>query len=281
MDYMIKPKFYITLLCICLTILGIHTVNAQTNLTGFIHDDSSGNGIPYVNIGVLYQGVGTVTDTTGKFVFLLKNDYTQDSVRISSIGYQSKTLSVPAFKKLLETDSVISLSPVSTLLPEVAIANRKLKKETIGNDTQSESFTIGFSSNLLGNEVGVRMKIKKPTKINAFNTYIVKNEYGKVKFRLNIYDIKDGSPNRSILKENIFIETDIKSGPLSVDLSQYDIRCEDDIVVSLEWIEDLGEKGLNFSASFLGKPAFFRTASQGAWEKSGTFSVGFSLDVES
>src|SRR5690606_29644279 len=134
--------------------------------------------------------------------------------------------------------------PVSTLLPEVAIANRKLKKETIGNDTQSESFTIGFSSNLLGNEVGVRMKIKKATKINAFNTYIVKNEYGKVKFRLNIYDIKDGSPNRSILKENIFIETDIKSGPLSVDLSQYDIRCEDDIVVSLEWIEDLGEKGL-------------------------------------
>ena len=281
MDRMIKPKLYTILLCTCLTILGIRTVNAQTNLTGFIRDASGGNGIPYVNIGVLYQGVGTVTDTTGKFTFLLKNDYTQDSVRISSIGYQTKTVSVAAFKKSLETDSVISLSPVSTLLPEVAIANRKLKKETIGNDTQSESFTIGFSSNLLGNEVGVRMKIRKPTKINAFNTYIVKNEYGKVKFRLNIYDIKDGKPNRSILKENIFIETAIVSGPLSVDLSQYDIRCEDDIVVSLEWIEDLGEKGLSFSASFLGKPAFFRTASQGAWEKSGTFSVGFSLDVES
>lgn len=38
----------------------------------------------------------------------------------------------------------------------------------------------------------------------------------------------------------IVIETDIESGLVSVDLRPYDIVMENDFLVAIEWIEDLG-----------------------------------------
>lgn len=255
-------------------------VTAQ-DINGHVTNKSDNTPLAYVNIGVIGKGQGTASDTLGRFTLRLGAGLEQDSVRISMIGFTPQTFSVPDFRKLAARGQIqIQLDPAIVQMEEVYISGRKLQKKRLGNTSQSKFYTIGFSSDQLGNELATRIKIKRPARLLAFHAFIVDNTYGKVQFRLKIYNIKDGVPTRLIIKDNIYVETDIKAGPLQIDLRPYDITCDQDIAVSLEWIEDLEVGDLHFSASLFGNPAFFRTASQGNWEKSGTFTVGFSVDVE-
>jgi len=133
----------------------------------------------------------------------------------------------------------------------------------------------------LGNEVGIIIKIKKsPTYIDKFHVSIAENEIDSLKFRLNFYSVKNKMPHESILTENIFVESQIKEGVLTVDLGEYNIVVEDDFMVSLEWIEDLGEGKLNFSMGLFGSPVIYRYTSQADWEKAKPLSIGFSVTAK-
>lgn len=253
----------------------------QSNLNGIIKDSSDNSPLPYVNIGIRNKDVGTVSDNAGKFSLSLSEGYEQDSIIISSIGYQSQAFKISELIAHLSENNEISLEPTTILLPEIILTNKSKKNSILGNNTQTKTVKIGFTSNLLGNEIGVRLKIKKPTTLIEFNTFIVENEYDQLKFRLNVYNMKDGKPDQILLNKSILIDTNIKEGLLSVDLLPYNIVVEEDIVVCLEWIEDLGDKGLYFSGKLLGAPMYYRKVSQGIWEKSGTISAGFFVQTES
>lgn len=249
----------------------------QSDLNGTINDASNNKPLAYVNIGIKNRDIGTVSDADGKFSISLVENYDQDSVTISSIGYQVQLIKVSEFRE----NAIISLEPIDVLLPEISISNKVGKKEILGNNTQSKTVKLGFTSNLLGNEIGVKLKIKRPTTLKEFNVFIIENEYDKLQFRLNVYKMKNGKPDRIILNENILVPTEIKEGLLTVDLVPFNIVVDEDVVVGLEWIEDLGNKGLYFSGKFFGAPMYFRKVSQGNWEKSGKISVGFFVLTES
>jgi len=134
---------------------------------------------------------------------------------------------------------------------------------------------------MLGNEVGIGIKIKRrPTIIKDFNCFIAKNAYGLVKFRLNIYELVKGKPGKILLNENIIVETEIEKGLLTIDLSEYNIVVEDDFYIGLEWIEDLGENGLMFSAGFFNKPMIYKETSQGEWSNARIMGLGFNVTVK-
>ena len=238
------------------------------------------SGLSYVNIGIVGKNVGTVSDINGNFEIPLKEIYNQDTLRISMIGYESLEYIVADFKEEITKNSDILLAPQITDLQEVIISSTKFTNEkTLGNKTTSQVMRGGFETDKLGNEVGLVIKIKKrPTFIKSFHASIVENKYGKVKFRLNLYDLnKKKMPENSILKENIIIETELKNGILSVDLSEYNIIVEDDFLISLEWIESYGKDGLYFSAGVFGSPIITRETSQGDWEKVAPFCLGFNV----
>ena len=87
-----------------------------------------------------------------------------------------------------------------------------------------------------------------------------------MKFRLNFYDLNDGLPHNKIIADQIIFPIKTTSGKFILDLRQYDIRVNDDFFVSLELIENFGQKdkrGVLFSAGFLGSPFITRETSQG------------------
>ena len=86
-------------------------------------------------------------------------------------------------------------------------------------------------------------------------------------------------PDQNLLNEMIMIETDIESGMVSVDLRPYDIVMEDDFLVAIEWIEDLGNGELLFSAGFFGSNLFARATSQGTWTQMGVAAYGMNVEV--
>ena len=253
----------------------------QTSLIGQIVDSQSEEPLPFVNIGLVDQNQGTVSDEEGFFEFEIDPEkYRQSILRFSMIGFKSKTFLLEDFLK--KNIFIIPLEEETTELDEVILTTKRTEFQTkiLGNKTTSKLIYAAFSTNRLGNEMGFVVKRRKrPMILKKFNISIVENDYGKVRFRLNFYAVENGFPTNSLLDENIIIETEVTSGIVTEDLTPYEIVLDEDFFVSIEWIEDLGPGKLFFSGGFFGSPLIAREVSQGSWSKLGSANVGMNVEV--
>jgi len=248
---------------------------------GNTKDRATGQEIAYVNIGVLNKNIGTVSNINGKFQLPLDNKFDSETLKISIVGYKSLTFTVSDFKKIISENSIVLLDKNIAELKEIVIKNKNLREARLGNVLERRTVSAGFVNNVLGNEIGIVVKVKgKPTYIEAFHAMVDYNHYGELKFRLNIYDLKKGIPDNPLLTESIIVKSRIEKGELTVDLSDYNIMVNGDFFVSLELIEGLGEGGLHFLADEDGPKVFTRAVSQGKWNKVDEVSFGFSVSVK-
>ncbi|MBL6870227.1 MAG: carboxypeptidase-like regulatory domain-containing protein [Flavobacteriaceae bacterium] len=267
---------YLLLLC-----FNIQFGICQVDLVGQVIDAATEEPLPYVNIGLVNQNIGTVTDEAGYFVLEVPgNGYADATLRFSMIGFEPQDFTLQEYRdqKIL----TIPLQEKATALEEVVLTTKRNKYQTIilGNKTTSQLIYAAFTTNKLGNEMGFLVRGRKnPMILKKFNVSLVENDYGPIRFRLNFYDLKDGLPNETLLNENIIVETDIQSGIVSKDLTPYEIVIDQDFFVAIEWIEDLGPGKLFFSGGFFGSPLIAREVSQGTWSKVGSASVGMNVEV--
>lgn len=84
---------------------------------------------------------------------------------------------------------------------------------------------------------------KDPTFVDTFHCSISQNRLSaKSIFRLNIYKASKGRPGDNLLKNNILIPVNPKqTGVISVDLRKYNIVLKEDVIVTMEWVENEGE----------------------------------------
>lgn len=264
---------------ICLAILFFVDFAFAQQLTGNVKDAKTGEKLPYVNVGIVGKGIGTVTDDNGSFKILANNN-NKDSLRFSMIGYQPQLFAVGDIIKHAD-GLAVKLIPANNQLKEVKITNRKYKQSILGNTTQSKSTNAGFTSNNLGNEMGEIIKIKRsPTWLKEFNASISQNASDSVMLRLNIYSVKDGLPDQNLLQQNILVTVKKDQDKIKIDLQPYHIMVEDKFFVSLEWVKNTSGMGLKFSASLLSSPIIARETSQAKWEKIGIAGVGFNVLAE-
>lgn len=253
-------------------------VSGQT-FSGSMVDSQTNQPIAYVNIGILKKGVGTVSDEQGNFALIIEDQYSADTLRFSIIGYETKNYLVSDFRNQFQQHATITMKKSITELNEVVIKPGKIKYAELGNKFNSKSVTGGFQTNKLGSEVGTVMRIKKaPSYVERVTFRVAVNKYDSAIWRVNIYLMKDGLPGENMLKQPVYLKSYKSNEVLSLDLSQYMIEVNDDFLVSLELIQDLGERGLDFCAGFLGNSLFFRDASQGEWKKFPA-GLGFSATV--
>lgn len=252
---------------------------AQIVCTGTLLDSASHELLAFANIGIPGKGIGTVSDEKGQFRLSVPDSFSQSEIQISLIGY--KTLRIAS--RSLQNQATILLSPVSVKLQEVVVNPKSIKIKVLGNETKSESVSGGFKSNNLGAELGVRLSIKhKDTYLRKLMFNISRNSIGIMPvFRVNVYRLnKEKMPIENILKENIIVEPKTATGFVEIDLRPYSLFVNEDVVISIEWIKDLGDaKGLYFSTKLLGGNTYFRRASQDAWEKTSPVGVGLHVEV--
>lgn len=269
-------SLYLLLLC-----FNIQFGICQVDLVGQVIDADTEEPLPYVNIGLVNQNIGTVTDEAGYFELEVPgNGFADATLRFSMIGFEPQDFTLQEYRdqKIL----TIPLNEKATALEEVVLTTKKNKYQTkiLGNKTTSQLIYAAFTTNKLGNEMGFLVRGRKnPMILKKFNVSLVENDYGPIRFRLNFYDLKDGLPNETLLNENIIVETDIQSGIVSKDLTPYEIVIDQDFFVAIEWIEDLGPGKLFFSGGFFGSPLIAREVSQGTWSKVGSASVGMNVEV--
>lgn len=261
----------------------LDTTAAKHAVQGTIVNAETGEHIPYVNVGVLGQNIGTVSDRNGNFSLELNEQQLADTLRFSCIGYQRLVISLQQF--VLEK-KIIKLRTEQNELQEIIIAAKGLKSRVIGNRTRSKFISTPFGYRQLGAEIGIKIPIRNtPTYVDSFNFYVPYNQLqGKAIFRLNIYSIKDNKAFHNLLKENILVEVGPgQTGKIVLPLRQYNIILKDDVIVSLEWVAHDGnlQKGdrLSFSLGFFNHGTYVRYASQAEMDKKFGLGVGFNLNV--
>ena len=216
---------------------------ADVLIKGKVVNGKTKEALAFVNIGILNKNIGTVSDIDGTFQLKLEDQYNEDSLVFSMIGYTRESYQIIDFKRFFKNENAIeiNLEAKNYEIKEVIISDQlNWKTKIIGNETTSTSSITSFSGDNLGAELGLRMKVKKHAKtyLEEFYFSIAYNSYDSLWFRLNIYSIKDDLPDKNLVPENIIIKTKIKNGVVTVDLRKYFITVEDDFIAALERLRD-------------------------------------------
>jgi len=289
----IMKKLSFKFLTSVLLIIISFTVKAQTKLQGQIIDSATKAAVPFATIGVKNRVIGTVADSAGRFQLQISLDSVgvNNPVIVSCIGYRSAEIS---YQKLKDARQIIALAPTITFLNQVAVKPVKFKVKTFGRTGSSAFMSTkmisehNHTSDELGKEIGTVIDIDKNCRLTAFNMHVISNNYDNVKFRLNIYSVKNGLPDTLIIKDNIFLDVGhIRQRWINVDLAKYQIYLQGytEVAVAIQWIKsEIGDdpkRSFNVAAvPSLGQYILFRDKSQSTWLKvKGNLSMNFAADV--
>jgi len=256
-----------------------------SKISGQVIDSKTKEPLPYVNIGILNRGTGTVTNTDGNFMLEINNNFINDTLRVSMIGYKPIDFLIKNIQSKQRPLSIKLIEQVSEL-NEVVITSKVFKKKKIGNKTKSKFISTGFGYGQLGAEMGIKINVRKnPTFIDAFNFNVSYNRLSaKSIFRLNIYSIKKNKPFENILTKNILIPIKPKqTGLITFDLKPYNIILKEDAIITLEWVDNQGKnkkrEAIFFSLGILNSGTLYKKSSQAKFKKYSKMGVGFNIDV--
>jgi hypothetical protein len=205
-----------------------------------------------------------------------------DTIRISSLGYQARIFTVNQLAVILNRGRLIFLKEQTNQLKEVVITAQKTHLKTVGNTSTSKFFNVGFPLKDLGSEVGIKVSLgKKPVRLRSFNFNISNLRLDTGTFRLNIYSLKNGLPDQNILTQNILIGINNKPGAYHIDLTPYHLELKGNVFISLEWIagKTTSDHGVVFFSAGLLASSYHRKTTEANWVSFKGLGAGFNLQV--
>ncbi|MCQ2975675.1 MAG: carboxypeptidase-like regulatory domain-containing protein [Bacteroidales bacterium] len=108
---------------------------SQQIVEGMIKDFKTGEVLPFVNIAIVGQPIGTISDVNGEFKLTIPSNLTNNDLAISSVGYTPKTYKISdIYNQRIE----VMLESVVLKIDEVVVtdkseAGRKMLKNVVSN----------------------------------------------------------------------------------------------------------------------------------------------------
>lgn len=283
---MFQDKLYINILTFCLFVCTIG-VKGQDFFSGITVDAITNQPLPYVNIGILNKGIGTVSNVNGKFMLKIsKEEHWAETIQFSSIGYETFSMLVRdlAFDK--KSFPKVEMKAKIERLDGVVLTNKgRLKPfpEIVGYETDTRE-KIGFWNKelALGGELATKILVKKgPRKLLRLSITVIQKTADSVLVRINIYNGQSKLPQTNLLKDNI-LYTVKDVGVVNVDLEPYAIEVEDNFILSIELVEAYGTKimPLVLLASDEEGQSYRRYASLDKWESIQKSAMAYVLDSD-
>lgn len=186
------------------------TFSLSAQIRGVVKDSITGEPIPFVNIWVENETVGTTSESNGSFSLDIKEE---KMLVFSALGYEVK-------KASSKTD-IILLKPKVFELKEVVIEQPKFNKEIEVGNYETSGFRIG-----LGNiNSAVYFKPYDEMITHPFLKeikFLTKSDIEKAKIRIKILTINaDNSPGESLIDEEIIVSVKKGKNKNTIDLSGY------------------------------------------------------------
>jgi hypothetical protein len=183
---------------------------ALSQIKGVVKDSLSGEPIPYVNIWVENETIGTTSEIDGSFSLDIKEEKV---LVFSALGYESK--------KSSSKNEIILLKPKVFELKEVVIEQPKFKEEIEIGNFETSGFRIG-----LGNiNSAILFKPNDEMLAHPFLKKIIfltKSDIDKAKIRIKILNVDvHNSPGESLLDDEIIVIVNKGKNKNTIDLSSY------------------------------------------------------------
>jgi hypothetical protein len=234
-------------------------INAQIILKGRVItiDEES---IPFVRIGIIETEVALMSDVNGHFTLEIPEKYGNELLTFQSPSFKTSSFSINELST--SADLQIKLPEAVTHLNDFVLSNKKLKSKIIGNEgkRKGSDVDIDFKDDI---NMAYAIKVegrKEPFKIAKLMVY-VKNPYPYpyyIRPLVMTYDNQKGRPSKDLISQNIYFEVQEGNGWMEMDLEEFNVSAEGDIVLGVEWLGTSGETPY-FSISFdFGQSQSFR-----------------------
>jgi pimeloyl-ACP methyl ester carboxylesterase len=259
-------------------------------LEGLVLDARTQQPVPFATVGVPQQPLGTAASEAGTFRLVLPDGATAPALVVSSVGYEAATVPLANWPAGRQT---IRLHPASVALGQVVVRGGKVKTKTFGR-TATSTFMVArmytepdLISDELGREQGTVVPVDPYCVVRDVNFFVAFNRFQAVKFRLQLYTVRQGLPDRPLLRRNVFVDVTQPRGWVRVDLQADSLvlRGLDEVAVTLQWVQSQAKEG---SAKAFGVAAvptpghgiLFRDKSQAPWRsvKPGNLSLYLTAD---
>jgi pimeloyl-ACP methyl ester carboxylesterase len=288
-----KSFFFLLISLLILQGKGIHAqtaiVNGVTNkavLGGVTVDGTTLMPLAYVSIGIKSKPIGTVSDSTGRYTMTYNQTEVneKDSIFFAAVGYRTVKM---AFGSYINTDKTIKLSEVPNMLQTVAIKAKPLEVKNYGRSNASLIFFPAMYKNIpkqsdeKGREQASILKIDQHVYLRKLSFKINRRSFNRIKLRMNIYSVKEGLPDQSILSKDVVFDVEGSNQigmprAENIDLSPYQIQIKGrkEIALSLAILELEPLAGDSTQPAFF-IPSFpaplrsslFRMKGEAAWQK--------------
>ena len=255
-------------------------------LIGKIYNSEDNEPISFVNIGILGKNTGTVSNINGEFRLTIDSSHVNDSLRISCIGYFSKSHSIKELidKSLNQNSAKLSLVPREYQIQEVTIKAKKAKIIALGNPIKNNDRCKLMTDSLLGSEMGLIIHLPKKDKKYLLKdfTFNLSDHNFETDVRINIYNLENSIPSENILREPIYITIPSHTNIMTIDLLKYNILIDKDFFVSIEHFKKNPDmsKRLKYNCVLIKKSqtgCYTRKVSQGDWREIKNVGVQFKI----
>lgn len=181
-----------------------------SQIRGVVKDSITGEPIPFVNIWVENETIGTTSETNGSFSLDIKEE---KMLVFSALGYE--------VKKASSKSEVILLKSKVFELKEVVIEQPKFKKEIEVGNYETSGFRIG-----LGNiNSAVYFKPYDEIITHPFLKeikFLTKSDIENAKIRIKILSVNaDNTPGESLIDDEIIVSVKKGKSKNTVDLTGY------------------------------------------------------------
>ena len=221
---------------------------AQEVLSGRI-TDSLGLSVPYVNIGVVGKGKGTVSDSKGQYQMDLTGVAPKDSIYFSHLNYYRRAFTV----KDLQRDPKVVLVEHVFELPSFTASQKKPKLQTIkGMGTYLGQVYYGGKDVLNKEEIGNIITLKHTYLAKEFELPVLKNTMPNLVLRLQILKIEDDGTLTPLMEKPIYLSIPQNNQKQKIVQELQVVLPKGHIWVGLRTVEGAGDGYFVFEGNFSG-----------------------------
>lgn len=262
----------------------------QNEYEGQIIDAETGSPIPYVNIGIVAKGTGTVSNVDGRFRLLINVPALdgKNTVLFSCLGYKTLEIPLSRLKPVNGEHPKVEMVPEALELNEVVVATKggHFVKDYVGYPYIGDDIYGYWKDNIaLGGELATRILVKKGPRILKRLTFeVLDNPSDSILVRVNFYD-DDGKlrlPGTNLNKSGKGILCTIPKGARSieVDLRDYNIQVNNNFIASLELLRVYGQHrlGLVLAGTRNIAASYRKYSSQDTWEEFSNQAMAYHLE---
>ena len=210
------------------------TFSLSAQVKGVVKDSITGEPIPFVNIWVENENIGTTSETNGSFTLDIKDD---KKLIFSALGYETKIIS--------SKSEIIYLKLIVYELNEVVVENSKKTKEIKLGSFKKGKIKLYYGSGIKPTTLAKKIEFTDEVSNYPFLkeiSFLSLCQIKKAKIILRFFELdNNGLPGADYLNENIIIEVKEGKNINKIDLEKYNIKIpKKGIFIAFEWmiIED-------------------------------------------